>query len=276
MTSDKFGRARQSPRKVATRKFATFVSPRVSLMNNKTKYLVVPQTVAFQTGPSAIQGSSVTAKGETTVVIDLERSDTSTAALTENPTTHHLQAVSTTSLQGQNTRSQPHLSTTNATNSTSKRVQNGSKPAKNQRLRRSRSHARIASLTSSQPMTEQRGSNQAKSVSMEDISSPTQKEEQKPSPGRKGTTISRPIVRKPNFDEQNNAKQNAKSHAHSVYGGRPYIIPMAKRIIHRNGSPYPQGLGNRNTKKKRVPLIGNQYPHLKRKARQELPMAKGK
>lgn len=251
---------------------ATFVSPRASFNGNRSKHAIPQQTVVVDT-----KSGGSTHRGEVTEVIDLENSDTGSVTLnTEVP---DRSTPVDRSLQGQNTKSQPHLS-----NSHLKKAAK-SKPARKQRLRRSRSHVRIGSI----PFTTSsvgKGESQTMSVSMEDVSS---KPEPRPSSAirreqanvvieTKGMSTSRPIVKKPNFVKQN-TKRSSKPQAPSVYAGRPYVIPVARKIIQQTKSPrHPAPRSGSAVKSKRLPV--GQYPRLKRKhhplTKQELSMPTGK
>ena len=268
MGLDKLNRAKRSPRKVAAGRVANFTSPRASLTNYKSRYNTIPQqTAAFQRESVVTQTGGSKAQGEATEVIDLESGETAMESFDPQ-----LKSISLVSLQGQKTRSQTHLIT-----SSSKKEQNSFvKPARGQRLRRSRSHARIGSY----PFAKQVEKRDSRSISLEDVpnkvraSSPALKKEQRALLERKSTTTSKPIVRKPGFVKQTVPKLNIKQ-ATTVYGTRPYIIPMARRIGQQNSSPQRQGLASNKIAKKRVPL--NSYPRLKRKhQRQELSMPRGK
>lgn len=283
---DRFGRLRRNARKkVASRRTTTFVSPRTLT----GKHMVQQQNTDFEkpnlkaamrqadTMQQVDEPLPVAAKSSVnTEVIDLENTDISTSS-TENLTaTHQLPATpSMLSLQGQNTRSQPHL-----TSSPSK-TSHHHRSSKTQHLRRSRSHARIASLPHDE-CTEgfSKEGPHAKSSSMEDVSSknssPVQKLDAKNVPDRKSTSSSKPIVRKPNYIKQNSTRQVGKGQTQSVYTGRPYVIPVARRIIQHTKSPYHQvGVvaGDRHVAKKKGPYVSSRrkQPH----PRQELSMAKG-
>lgn len=267
---DRLNRAKKSPRKVAVSRVANFNSPRTSMTNYKSRY-VTQQTVGFQSEPnsSRVPADQKMLSGGATEIIDLESSDAATVD-SYNP---QLKSVSLVSLHGRKSRSQAHLTT-----SPSK-----SRLPKSQRLRRSRSHARIGS----QHITKQDAKriNHSKSVSLEDMpailraSSPVVKREQRVAMfEQRGiaaatTTTSKPIVKKPSFIKPTVPKLNIKQ-ADSVYGARPYVIPMAKRVVQQGSSPQRHGIAN--TKKK---ASRKSYSHLKRKhqrQRQELTMPKGK
>ena len=275
MGPDRFGRVRRNAKKrsVPHNKVSTFVSPRSSV---KSKHVALPRhSMEFQPKVSLRSAHS-----RNTEVIDLEATDLSTS-LNENPERNPIAADSASGtttaalsqLQGQNTRSQPHLTTT-----TSQLPR--AKAPHTQRLRRSRSHARIASLPFPEG-TEQKESH-AKSKSLEDVSSkqssPIHKHEKKTVIDAKATanSSSRPIVKKLNYLK---TKQAEKAHTQSVYSGRPYVVPAARRMAqhHLHRSPHRQA-GNKISKKKAA--TSHLYAPLKKKhqilPRQELPLAKGK
>lgn len=268
---DKFGRAKR-PHKKNQSKFIVFASPRTSINRSKIQQ-VLPQ-VSYNIAAAAL-GSRHTAGGGSTEVIDLETSDAIGAAVVvvESADVHMV------SLQGQNTRSQPHLSTKKG--ATSK-----FKPNRNQKLRRPRSHTRMGgslAFHTAPRLAAEQGEGRTISVSMEDVSgkvSHVQEDEPKPvqaGPEKKGGSISRPIVKRPNFAKQNTTKQSVKSQVHSVYGGRPYVIPVAKKILQQTKSMHhSMGAGGR-TNDKRLSL--NQYPGVKRRhqplPRKEIHMPKG-
>jgi hypothetical protein len=284
-------RTKRPARRTQASKFASvFVSPRASLTGNRSKYPVPQQTVEFQGEKS----------GETTEIIDLETSDATSLANQginaissiqdqlmpnafqgENTTSQpHLtvsraaqkskiQNQSMNTLHGQNTRSQPHLST-----SPFKKAIQKSKPVRNQRLRRSRSHARINSDVGAEPAAiEVKKENQAMSMSMEDMSESSSVEGAN---AGTETSTSRPIVKKPNFAKQNSRKQQV----HSVYTGRPYVTPVARRLLQQTKSPQHKPPKSGVSKSKRVVPLSH-YPHPKKRhnpltgRKQELPMPRG-
>lgn len=285
--ADRFGKARRNSIKLPTvsRKVPTmtFASPKSSLTmgRDRQKHVSPRRGAAFQHKVSAVQNGLTAKHGGSTEIIDLETTDTGESSERDA----QYQMTPALSLQGQNTRSQPHLSTTTA--DTSPSTKKNTRPSQNHEgLRRSRSHARIASLpfpTPAAPLDEQVQLHQDTSASMEDTSSskesvPAQREEKRPPPApeKKATNASRPIVRKLTYTKLQGTSTKQSQKVHSVYGGRPYVIPMAKRIVK---SPYPlHQAGGSGARKKRMPL--HQYPRTKRKhplsQKQELSLAKGK
>ncbi len=273
---DRFNRVKKLPRKVAVSRVANFTSPRASLTNYKNRYAaaVQQQTVDFQPDPSTVTYTAgPKTQGEaTTEVIDLESGGEAAVMEGFDP---QLKSTSLVSLRGQKTRSQTHL----ITSPPSTKADDCTKPARNQRLRRSRSHARIGSHPFAKQAEKTVG--QSKSVSLEDMpnkvraSTPALKREQRAIFERRNATTSKPIVRKPVFVKQAVPKLNLKQ-TNAVYGTRPYVIPMARRVGQQGSSPQRrQGLAGNKNPKKRMPL--DPYPRLKRKhQRQELSMPRGK
>ena len=267
---DKLHRAKKSPRKVAAgSRFANFTSPRSSLTNYKNKCAAPQQTVGFH------PDSNTTKIEPTAEVIDLESVEAAMESRFDQP----LESVSFVSLPN-SIRSQKTRSQTNLTASPSKKEHSNSvKHPKGQRLRRSRSHARIGS----HPFIKQSKMREGhKSISLEDVpnkvrsSSPALKREQRLLLERKSTTTSKPIVRRPGFVKQAVPKLNIKQ-ANSVYGTRPYVVPMARRIGQQGSSPQRQGLAANKNARKRVPT--NPYYPTRTKTkhqRQELAMPRGK
>ena len=308
------GRAKRPQKRATTSKLAAaFVSPRASYAGNRSKYPVLPQTVVFQGERSGVSRSS--AQGETTEIIDLETSDAASLATSASP---DKSVVPLESFQGQNTRSQPHLTSSPSKKSTLrpkvqdvpesfqgqntrsqphlttlplKKATQTSKPTRHHRLRRSRSHARIVGDLGQGEPTAGLGEKPI-SVSMEDVSGETGSkgevlgeeggEEKETVAETKGTSTSRPIVKKPTFVKQNLKHSGMKAQTHSVYAARPYVIPVARRILQQAKSPRHQAPPKSGvTKSKRVAPLG-QYPRGKKKLhplasrRQELPMPRGK
>ena len=283
---DRFGRAKRPHRRTQAQgsKFTVFTSPRTSF--NKSKQQILPHSMATVASHGNRHGALIN-KGGTTEVIDLETSDAMGAAVTAVEGADVQQRPSI-SLQGQNTRSQPHLTTKKATiTTTASRLRQN----RNQKLRRPRSHTRMGPtglvLHTASRLTTEQAEGHTISVSMEDVSgkvSPVQKEESKPpqeptAPEKKGGSISRPLVKRPNFVKLNSTKQSVKSQVHSVYSGRPYVIPVAKKILQQTKSTHHMGghsMGGRTSKR----LSLSQYPSMKRRhqplQRKEIPMPKGK
>lgn len=282
--TERLNRVRRLPKKAPAKK--------LSLASSSRKSMIPQHTVAFQVDPTVGQSGPMMSHDESTVVIDLEGSLTSMPP--SETSNAGLQALSTVSLQGgqsTNLQQQSHHST-----SSLKGNSNNLKPVivVSHRLRKMRSHTRTGSLpfsTLADPAGGKKHSHtKLNSISAEDVVKPStqvqpKEEEQKPvAVERKSVSVSKPIIKKPNFSKQSSSSthQGIKMQTQSVYGARPYVIPIARRITRgqpQSRSPQHKPLENRSTRKKKVPPI--QYPRLRRKKHQQLPrqelsMAKGK